>query len=817
MPTPQLKLAVLALPLIAAAAPAQAAYRIELAGPPPGFEELERPRDLVVDVYFGGTKVGETRLIAKPGEVTFRDADQVLGFVPSVRNSPALSRLFASGLPTNSHLACSQTSDRCGKLAPEIAGVIFDEERFRVDLFIHPNHLETIRATEALYLRSTGGLSLTSSAGLALSGSGGASPTYNFQNRTIVGFGNARLRSDSSFASGLGLAFDDLAAEIDTDHRRYSAGLFWAPGLDLTGRRRIVGIGLGTQFDTRSDRDSLSGTPLVTFLAQPARIEVLIDGRLVTSGAYQPGNNVVDTSSLPDGSYSLVLRVREAGGSTREERRFFVKNRQVAPIGEPIYFAYAGLLANTERNRPISLSKSIFYQAGAARRLSESVALDAALLGTEKKTIAEAGAWLLTRHARVRGAALVSSAGDYGALLQLGSAGQGRLNFNFDVRRVWSGDGRPLIPLPSHVDNFGSIAPTGAQLANGSYTQASGSISYSLGVGYASLTGSYRRDRGSTADYSIGPSLTWPLVNRNGVQLVLQADAQRTQTSTATFLGFRALFTSGRFSAFNSSGRGSIRSRDNSSRSRKKAVGSMSAQWFYQDEDRTQASVGVGYDRNLNSTTANLNATVNGRFGSLRGDVLRNIAEAQSGLQYGLTFQSGLAIVGDKVSLGGRDLNDSAVIASIGGSARDMFFEVLVNEVPRGRISSGGRLPIFLEAYRNYKVRLKPIGSVPASYDSDTHELTLFPGNVKHLQWNADALITLFGRAVRADGTPVANAMVQSRHGIGQTDQNGYFQVDAVDRDVLELTNAGASACKIPLNPLQAPGDYASIGRVVCK
>lgn len=313
MASPLLTLALQVLPLAAAAASGAAHavsgrdYRIELAGPPPGFEDLDRPRDLVVDVYFGGAKVGQTRIFAKPGGVTFRDANQVLGFVPNVRNTPALVRLLASDLPANSHLACSEPGGTCGKLSPDVAGVIFDEERFRIDLFIHPNHLETIRVTRDLYLRSAGRpVSVTSFAGLGLSGSGGASPTYNFQNRTVVGFGNARLRSDSSFASGLGLAFDDLVAEMDTDRRRYSAGLFWAPGLDLTGRRRIVGIGLGTQFDTRSDRESLSGTPLVAFLAQPARIEVLIDGRLVTSGAYQPGNNVVDTSNLPNGSLSLI-------------------------------------------------------------------------------------------------------------------------------------------------------------------------------------------------------------------------------------------------------------------------------------------------------------------------------------------------------------------------------------------------------------------------------------------------------------------------------------------------------------------------------
>lgn len=825
MPPLRLRLAALALALFAVVGPAPAhagtaaGYRIDLAGPPPGFEDLEQPRELLVDVYFGGARVGEARIIAKPGTVTFREPAQVIALVPNIRSSPALDRLLESQLPSNSGLACSQSnSNRCGALSPGIAGIIFDEDRFRIDLFVNPDFLEPTNGEREVYLASpTAPASLTSSAGLALSGSGAGSPTYNFQNRTIIGFRNARLRSDSSLASDFGFVFDDLVAEVDTDRHRFSGGLFWAPGLDLTGRRRIVGLGFGTQFDTRSDRDSLSGTPLVVFLSQPARIEILIDGRLVASGAYQAGNNILDTSSLPSGSYPLVLRIREPGGATREERRFFVKYAQVAPMGEPVYYGYAGLLANTRRNRPVSLSKSIFYQVGTARRLSESFALDAALLGTQDKAIGEAGAWLLTRHARVRAAGLVSSAGDRGVLLQLGSAGGGSLNFNFDLRRIWSGDGKALIPLPSYVDNFGSIPPTGAQVANGSYTQASGSISYSFGAGYVSLTGSYRRDKGTPADYSIGPSLTWPIVNRNGMQLILQADAQRTRTTTATFIGFRALFTSGGLSFFSSSGRGSITSRDGSRPSVARMVGSYSGQWSYQDEDRTQASIGAGYDRSLDSTTANVNATLNSRFGYLRADVLHNFGEGRAGLQYGLTFQSGMAATGKAVGLGGRDLNESALIASVGGSARDTLFEVLVDDFPRGRIRAGGRLPIFLQAYRAYKVRLKPLGSTPVSYDSGTREVTLFPGNVQQLRWKADALFTLFGQAVRPDGTAVASAAVQGERGVGQTDEEGFFQIDASQSELLKLTGGNGRPCEIRLNLIEPKGDYARIGKMVCR
>ena len=61
-------------------------------------------------------------------------------------------------------------------------------------------------------------------------------------------------------------------------------------------------------------------------------LERLIED-IVTANRILAGNNVLDTSGLPDGSYALVLRIHEAGGAVREERRFFVRNAQIAPVG----------------------------------------------------------------------------------------------------------------------------------------------------------------------------------------------------------------------------------------------------------------------------------------------------------------------------------------------------------------------------------------------------------------------------------------------------------------------------------------------------
>ncbi|HSQ99939.1 MAG TPA: hypothetical protein VLM36_08480, partial [Sphingomicrobium sp.] len=186
----------------ASAADGAKATSFESAGLPAGFSELAREHELLVDIFFGGQKVGEARVIARPGSVRFKDPEAVLALIPNVATSPGLREALAGDLPSNAGLVCAEGARTgCGELSPQVAGIIFDEDHFRVDLFVNRAFLRLIRQEESPYLPApTAPLSLTSATGLALSGSNQASPLYNVQNRTVIGLRNFRIRSDSSYA-----------------------------------------------------------------------------------------------------------------------------------------------------------------------------------------------------------------------------------------------------------------------------------------------------------------------------------------------------------------------------------------------------------------------------------------------------------------------------------------------------------------------------------------------------------------------------------------------------------------------------------------
>ena len=184
---------------------------------------------------------------------------------------------------------------------------------------------------------------------------------------------------------------------------------------------------------------------------------------------------------------------------------------------------------------------------------------------------------------------------------------------------------------------------------------------------------------------------------------------------------------------------------------------SVTGQYFHEDGDRTQISLEGGLERSTDESSVHANATLYSRFGSARADLLHDFGGP---LQYGLSFQTGAAVDPHDLSVGGRELQESAVVAALDGAANDARFEVLVDEQPRGRLGGGGRLPIFLQPYHRYKVRLRPVGGASVWYDSVARDIILYPGTVQHLSWRVEHVASLFGQAVRPDGAPVRSAAV---------------------------------------------------------
>lgn len=804
--------------------PADAAPRVTV-GQPDGFESLLQPQLAVADIYFGGRAVGQARVRYLSGRLTFLDADAVVALMPDLIDRVAVrAALAAPDLDSHAGLVCGADRDgqddhrTCGALQPGVAGIIFDEARFRIDLFVNPRLMVVHPAATREYLPAPdSGVSLVDQFGGTIAGAGGDAD-YGFLNRAILGLGAGRIRNDISYSSAYGVSVDSLVAELDRPGLRYSAGSMWVPGIDLIGRRRMVGAGVQSQVDTRLDRTLMAGTPLVVSLAIPARVDILRDGRLLTSRNYVAGNQTLDTSGLPDGAYEVVLRIQESGGGQRDERRFFTKNAAVAGIGEPIFFAYGGVLGEDRRGTPIAVTRTPFYQAGLATRFTPHLAMDATLVGTDKTAIVEIGGYWLTAAAQLRLAGLGSVRGDTGLLLQASSSGATRFNYSIDARRVWSHGDKPLLPV-GYDSPMSAIQPIdrAAQLGTGSFAQVNGTISFDLKPGQVGLTGSYRRDRRTGRSYAIGPSVFWPLIARGDIQMSLRGDMTLSNQGKAASIGLSFQRLRAHTSLSATAGTRSISGTGNTGGTA--FVGGVAASWQHDHVLGGDAALAGSVEHDVGGTLVRGRADLSTAHAAVSADVAQPIAGDNGETQYSVNFQTTAAVMRGHFALQGRDQNDSIIVVSVDGAAKGTPFEVLVDNAPRGIVHSGAQLSIAMPAYRRYAVRLRPAGSDIIRVDGGTRQVSLYPGNVTQLTWTAQRVVAMFGRLLWSDGTAVANAAVYVTGAIGNTDANGYFQIEAGTNAVAKVQAADGRTCRLPLAPTTASADtkgYTALGTLVC-
>jgi hypothetical protein len=800
-------LAAAASPVAASAAGAPAIS----VGEPAGFGDLTAKQTLLVDVYFGGVRKGEATVVATPDAVTISDPSALVRLLPQVADSASVTAaLAAPNLPANSAQACSAASDRatCGRLSPAVAGVILDRDKLRLDVFLNPRLLAVQDNVEQRYLPAPpGGVTMVNPIGAVLAGRfGGGDNSYNLQDQAVLADGSRRLRADLSYANGYGLTAERVAVEWDRPERRYSAGALWAPGNDLTGRRKLIGAGIETQIDTRLDKDELIGSPLVVYLDQRARVDVMRDGRVLNSAIYEAGNQQLDTSNRPDGSYEVVLRIAEPGRPTREERRFFAKSRRIPSLGRTDFFAFAGLQVDGFDPGALAPSRHPLFEGGVARRLSAGWAVDGSVQASDRGASAEMAATLLTRFAQVRAAAVADLGGRYGAILQVMSGGFGRLNFNLDLRHIESRSASTAA-TPTPADPF--AAPDLARL--GSYSQASGIVSY--GTANLRFLGafSYRDEPHAQASYSVGPSVEWDVIRKGPITLTMHGDVAATDRGASEFAGLSLRLVRGRSSLSSLAGarHSTIHDDEVGSGPVASIAGSLGT-----EAAGGQLEVGAGYDHQPNQDAMVLTTEFRQPLGTLTGDFVRDAGNGPAEGQYSLGLQTTIATGGGGVRVAGKTTTGSMIIAQVEGAHDADSFEVLVDDQVAGTIVGNRPLALALPTYRAYQVRIRPTGKDLLAYDSAPRSIGLYPGAVTRLEWKVAPLTIKFGRLVAPDGTPLAHASITGKGVWGETDDGGNFQIEAPDNADLTVTLSNGRSFTMTLPRGEVKDGMARLGAV---
>ncbi len=769
--------------------------------PPSGFEQLEAERELVLDVYYGGEKRGTARVAVFGDRIQFMDARQALSFIDDASPGSAIGDLLHQPLSANRALACGLSAPSgCGILNPKSVGVIVDEDRFRIDLFVAPGLRSAKVLKNDIYLPAAPTTpSLVSLFGANISGStSGGEPQFRLQNRTVAAFGANRLRTDISIERERGISFDNLVAESDRGDLRMSAGMFWVPGSDLVARRKILGGGISSQFETRRNREQFYGTPIAIFLNSPARVEVFVDDRLISSQVLSAGNRLLDTASWPAGSYDALIRIHEQGQPVREEQRFFSRDETLAPLGHPTFQVFGGVFSNDA-----SLEKARGFLHGAvAYRVNRNLGVRAMAIAVREKVIGDVSATLVTPVANLTAGALGSSAGDAGFVVRGYTTALKGVSASLDLRKVHTEGDAPLLPQSHGARTYDQNASS--SFDQGDFLQLTGQLSARLKKATVRFSGYFRRSPSSANSYSYGPSMDLPVVRSSRFNIVAEGEAQKSDAGFKGYVGLRLLLTDGPRAL---AARGGIDvARDQKPRLRGEVQGSV-----YGETGNTRWSGNAAVGTADSSTYARAGAEVRSPMMNGRGEVLTALG---GDTQYTLTAETGFVFSDGRAALSGGEMRDSAVIVETDGDNGETL-DVFVNQAKAGTTSVGRPLTIYLEPYREYEVQARPHDAALLSTDFSPKKIVSYPGSVTRASWSVAHIFVAFGRLINEAGAPVRGASISGAHGVAESDEQGYFQIEMAPTDDLVAELEGRK-CALPRSKAEPTTGFLKWGDVVC-
>ena len=763
--------------------------------PPPGFEELSATQRSLVDIYFGNRYIGTQLAAFSPGVIELPDPTTLVRQIGDLSETTLITNTLSGELDSNSELVCPPGSTQnCGVLEPPVAGVIFDESRFRVDIFVNRRFMLTRAAEVRKYLPpSDAGFSMMQNLSAAVSGSSGSDNSYTINGLTTAAWRENSLYWSWDYSDSNQFSVNQIYGQRDFEGVEYNAGLLSTSGfgLSFSGDQPVLGLRLNSSNNTREDLDFSGGMPVTVFLPTRGRVEVRRDDRLIDSAFFEAGSQQLDTSSFPSGAYDIEIRILdESGNLLSTETRFFAKQSQIPPVGEWLFFMESGrVLDRTSDGALPEVTDQWLSRAGASRRLHDTVAATAAMAVNSDDALSEFGLYHFGPLYDIEPSLMLGAKGTMGISVN-GRLTLGDLSLSGNFRRIWHDE--PRVDLDDRASLLGNAFEQRALSAGMPVFDGSLNYRYSMNQGYddnnspqdPTYTHSldYRRTLFRTFDYDGDIDISLSKSGDDQIGLISLSFRYRTDHWN-----------------FNATPRAEMTRRDGERDSSQRLR--LSTSW----EDRELLAGDLRLDAGVEGGTGaeRVNGSVQyaNHYGRASFSASHSRIEGNGTTNWGGSMSTSFLTDGEVFALGGEDRSESALVVNLEGRAGDVF-DVRVNGQRRGYAVAGSPSIIGLSPYDQYRVTLSPAGETLYSFDEREKVATLYPGNVVTLDYEAVPLQLLFGRLL-FNGQPLTGARIEGGLLPGSTDDIGMFQVEArSDVGSLQVELESGLLCTLPVQEM---------------
>ncbi len=752
-------------------------------GVPAGFETISKPRETRITLYYGGELLGAFPAHFAPGKIQFDRPADIIATIPTIIDQATVAAVLAQPLDAHADLQCNaKRTENCGTLNPDVTGIIFNDSRLDAELFVNKKFLSVTDQAGTRYLplpeRKFGAVNAFTG---AIGGGSNGNNNFAVSDNATYSYGEMRFNTQSTLAND-GVRFDTAAATLERNGWNDTAGLFRSQSMELLSDRDIAGISVSTSTRTLLDSRKTVGNSIIVFLPRRSFVSIYREGRLYSSQNYEAGNQTVDTSELPEGAYNITLRIQEPDGQIREERRFFAKNQNLPPAGQPVYYAQAGVIrksASDDSALP-ELTSNILLRAGTVQRISDDMGLSQSFLGLSDRAVSETGLFWIHSGIEMRGTVLGSTRGDAG--LQFGYLQNwNTFNMSLDARKLWNADA----PIPG----FDAYSQSNTQVTAGAgYT-----VSEKITVG---ARANYTQNNTMPSTKSIGPYVNWQIWQHGEGILNLRADAARNDNRDEGNILLSFSYRLGDYNISSTAG------------ATCNAAGTApNGNLRISHDSRAPGEtllVGAGTGTDSKQQIANADADWHNNFGQFRGSVQEAFGRTGNNFSYGGNFAFNIAQTTDSFHLGGDANGRSAVIIDTVGDA-DTDMTIFVNGAANSVVHAGQRQVIYLSPFHNYNIHLTSKNPGLYDYNNNDRRVTLYPGNVAKLSWEINKFYVVTGHVVDAEGAPLQNALLKDSKAQIATDDKGRLQAEIAAPHILVFNKKDNMQCQVTLPKLAAP------------
>lgn len=782
--------------------------------PPPGFEFVDEPQQTTVVVYYDNQPVTQVAVTFTSSWVEIADPDLLVAAIDNIEYKAPVIAALKRRLSSHAELICPDKNPPVCQFPPtEVASVVFDSNLFRFDLFINPSYLKKTPAKSFLLPPSTAGLSLVNTVNLQLSGNHGDSNiSNNLINSGKIAFQSTRLNYNTSYTANSvtdnSTAFRVTELNQEWEKERWSSkiGLINTVGNTFVSNQSIAGFSVGTTLDTLpiDSRNAVSGSTINELLSLPSQVAVFRDGRLISSRFYPAGEQAIDTSEFPDGAYEVTLKISDNLGGTREEKKYFVKTRNIPPKDFPVYYLTAGYLKDSANiyNPLPTISTIAVVQAGIQKRIRDNVGISTDLITSSSKGFFTNSVLVKYSRVDVTTGFLLGSDRDYG-ISEAVSYTANYFNMNVGGQKIWGRATRDIATDTAATQEFDPVTQT--------------SEDYYLNLGFNTLSRTtinlgarLSKSESSGIDRNYTASSSTQLYQNQSMDLSFELSAAR-GIDTGNVLFTATLQLRQYTKNFNNSVSAGFRNSDGN----KGSFAEISSDWDNYDDagDGLSLSGDASVDAGRETYTGSLdNSSHYGRYGF---SVQQSRGNGDpSATQYSGFASTAVVWTKESISLGNTGFENSGVIVKLidQDSHGDEAFNILNDAAVAKVVTVNTSTVVPLASYRAYSLKLQNNSKDFYRFDLRPMNVVVYPGNFQYIEWQLHKIKLLFARIITAPDTPLAFAYVKEENTNNFTDKFGFIQLEIISGQQIVKFQKGDKVCTVTLpKSIEFNGNFASL------